>query len=98
MTLESNSRRPVVRLGAGASKGRILIVDDQPQIRRVLRTALVAKGYEVDDATGGEEAFEKFRNAMKAILTVPKSALPPSPFKKWKPKKRRAKKFNLKGF
>src|SRR5579862_7363115 len=37
----------------------------------------------------GPEAFEKFRNAMKAILTVPKSALPPSPFKKWKPKKKR---------
>jgi hypothetical protein len=35
----------------------------------------------------GPEAFETFRNAMKAILTVPKSALPPSPFKKWKPKK-----------
>ena len=37
----------------------------------------------------GPEAFEKFRNAMKAILTVPKSALPPSPFKKWKPKKKK---------
>jgi hypothetical protein len=36
----------------------------------------------------GPEAFEKFRNAMKAILTVPKSAMPPSPFKKWKPKKK----------
>jgi hypothetical protein len=39
----------------------------------------------------GSEAFEKFRNAMKAILTVPKSALPPSPFKKWKPKKKQPK-------
>jgi hypothetical protein len=37
----------------------------------------------------GPEAFEKFRDAMKTILTVPKSALPPSPFKKWKPKKKR---------
>jgi len=37
----------------------------------------------------GPEAFETFRNAMRAILTVPKSALPPSPFKKWKPKKKR---------
>jgi hypothetical protein len=35
----------------------------------------------------GPEAFEKFRDAMKAIIKVPKSALPPSPFKKWKPKK-----------
>jgi hypothetical protein len=38
----------------------------------------------------GPEAFDKFRDAMKAILTVPKSALPPSPFKKWKPKKKRS--------
>jgi hypothetical protein len=39
----------------------------------------------------GPEAFDRFRSAMKAILTVPKSALPPSPFKKWKPKKKAAK-------
>ena len=38
----------------------------------------------------GPEAFDKFRDAMKAILTVPKTALPPSPFKKWKPKKKNA--------
>jgi two-component system, OmpR family, KDP operon response regulator KdpE len=45
--------------GGSASKGRLLVVDDQPQIRRVLRTALVANGYEVDDARDGEEALEK---------------------------------------
>jgi hypothetical protein len=38
----------------------------------------------------GPEAFEKFRNAMKTILTVPKSALPPSPFKKWQPKRKKS--------
>jgi hypothetical protein len=36
----------------------------------------------------GPQAFDTFRAAMKAILTVPKSAMPPSPFKKWTPKKR----------
>jgi hypothetical protein len=36
----------------------------------------------------GPEAFQRFTDAMKAILKVPKSAMPPSPFKKWKPKKK----------
>jgi hypothetical protein len=36
----------------------------------------------------GPEAFDRFRNAVKAALTIPKSAMPPSPFKKWKPKKK----------
>jgi hypothetical protein len=30
----------------------------------------------------GTEAFDRFKSALKAILTVPKSALPPSPFNK----------------
>lgn len=40
---------------------KILIVDDEPQARRVLRAALVAQGFEVDDARSGEEALEKLR-------------------------------------
>ena len=43
------------------SCARILIVDDDPQIRRVLRTTLIAQGYEAADAKSGEEAIEKFR-------------------------------------
>src|SRR5260221_1585843 len=43
------------------SSARILIVDDDPQIRRVLRTSLVAQDYEVEDARNGEEALEKLR-------------------------------------
>ena len=37
----------------------ILIVDDDPQIRRVLRTMLIAQEYEVADARDGQEALEK---------------------------------------
>jgi hypothetical protein len=29
----------------------------------------------------GPEAWDRFRAAMKSIITVPKSALPPSPYK-----------------
>jgi hypothetical protein len=38
----------------------------------------------------GPEAFTRLRSAMKVVLTVPKRAMPPSPFKKWKPKKKRS--------
>jgi two-component system KDP operon response regulator KdpE len=41
--------------------GRILIVDDEPQIRRVLRTSLTGHGYEVHDAKTGEEALLTLR-------------------------------------
>ncbi|HTC89762.1 MAG TPA: response regulator transcription factor [Bryobacteraceae bacterium] len=44
------------------SAGRILVVDDEPQIRRIMRTALTGAGYEVDDAKTGEEAMEKLRD------------------------------------
>jgi two-component system KDP operon response regulator KdpE len=43
------------------SAGRILVVDDDPQIRRVMRVTLTGQGYEVDDAKEGEAALEKLR-------------------------------------
>jgi two-component system KDP operon response regulator KdpE len=41
--------------------GRILVADDEPQIRRVMRTTLSGQGYEVDDARNGDDAVEKLR-------------------------------------
>ncbi len=43
------------------SGGRILVVDDEPQIRRIMRTTLTSAGYEIEDAKTGEEALEKVR-------------------------------------
>jgi two-component system, OmpR family, KDP operon response regulator KdpE len=37
---------------------RVLVVDDEPQILRGLRTNLVARGYEVDTAPDGEAALD----------------------------------------
>jgi len=36
---------------------RVLIVDDEPQIRRFLRTSLSAHGYRIIEASGGQEAM-----------------------------------------
>jgi len=38
------------------SAGRVLVVDDEPQIVRALRTSLEATGYDVDVAATGEQA------------------------------------------
>lgn len=38
--------------------GTILVVDDEPQIRRVLRAVLVNAGYEIVEARGGLEGIE----------------------------------------
>ena len=43
------------------SAGLILVVDDDPQIRRVMRVTLTRQGYEIDDAITGEAALEKLR-------------------------------------
>jgi two-component system KDP operon response regulator KdpE len=41
----------------------VLVVDDEPQIRRVLRSTLAARGYEVQDAPSGEDALACLRQS-----------------------------------
>ena len=47
---------------------KILIVDDEPQITRVLRTALESNGYHVTVARDGVDALEKFLHAMPDLV------------------------------
>jgi two-component system, OmpR family, KDP operon response regulator KdpE len=41
------------------TRAKILVVDDEPQMRRALRASLNAHGYEVVEAQSGEEAVRK---------------------------------------
>src|SRR5215212_5481509 len=41
-------------------KSRVLVVDDEPQITRVLRTVLTSQGYQVRTAAEGEAALTSF--------------------------------------
>ncbi len=52
------------------NSARILVTDDDPQIRRVLRTALVAQGYEVVAARNGEEALERMRDEKVDLIIL----------------------------
>lgn len=47
---------------------RILVVDDEPQIVRVLRAALQTNGYEIFTATNGVEAFNVFLEVNPALV------------------------------
>ncbi|MCR9161794.1 MAG: response regulator [bacterium] len=42
---------------SATQRGRVLVVDDEAQIRRVIRKVLRADGYEVIEATGGAQAL-----------------------------------------
>ena len=52
------------------SAGKILVVDDDPQIRRVMKVTLVARGYEVIEARTGEEALEKLSGEMPNLVLL----------------------------
>ena len=43
------------------SAGRILVVDDEPQIRRIMRTTLTGAGYKVDESKTAEDGLMKIR-------------------------------------
>lgn len=48
----------------------ILVVDDEAQIRRVMRTTLAAQGYTVIEASGGEEALAKIRGTHADLILL----------------------------
>jgi len=52
------------------SAGKILVVDDDPQIRRVMKATLVAQHYEVVEARTGEEALEIVPRDMPSLVLL----------------------------
>ncbi len=48
----------------------ILVVDDEPQIRRVMRTTLSSNGYSVVEAKSGEEALEMMRKERPELVLL----------------------------
>jgi len=50
--------------------GRILVIDDEPHIRRLMRMALTAQSYEVIDARSGEEGLRKFAESLPDLVLL----------------------------
>src|SRR5438094_716135 len=51
-------------------KERILVVDDEPQLTRVLRRSLTTKGYDVRIAGDGEFALQTFHDWPPALVVT----------------------------
>jgi two-component system KDP operon response regulator KdpE len=52
------------------SAGKILVVDDDPQIRRVMKATLVGHNYEVIEARTGEEALETIQKESPNLILL----------------------------
>lgn len=52
------------------STPNILVVDDEPQIRRVLRSSLSTRGYVITEAKTGEEALESLRKERPDLILL----------------------------
>lgn len=49
---------------------RVLVVDDEPPIRRFLRTTLAARGYDITEADDGAAALEEVRRRPPDLLVL----------------------------
>jgi two-component system, OmpR family, KDP operon response regulator KdpE len=52
------------------SAGKILVVDDEPQIRRVMRVILTSENYEVVEARSGDAALLRFREFLPDLVLL----------------------------
>ena len=52
------------------SEGRILVVDDESQIRRVMRAILIPEGFDVDSTKSGDEALDHLRSGKYDLVLL----------------------------
>jgi two-component system chemotaxis response regulator CheY len=55
-------------VGGEACEGRVLVVDDEPDIRKVVKMTLEKSGYEVLEAENGEKAIEVINSGENRLL------------------------------
>lgn len=53
-----------------STRRRVLVVDDEPRMTHFIRLNLEHDGYEVYEATSGEEALEKMRDVMPDLILL----------------------------
>lgn len=69
-TVQASSSTTSTQVVEKEPKTKVLIVDDEATIRRILETRLKLSGYQVDVAVDGEEALEKFNTYHPDIVIL----------------------------
>jgi putative two-component system response regulator len=68
MTVIEPRATPVRAASPRPSAGYVLIVDDEPQLRRVLSRLMLSDGFEVDEATNGREALDALQKRPATLV------------------------------
>ena len=68
------------RAGVLATKGHVLVVDDEPDVRALLEQELVAAGYRVRTASGGAQALDLLRSERPSAVLLDLMMPPPDGF------------------
>jgi CheY-like chemotaxis protein len=68
------------RAGVVASRGHLLVVDDDPDVRELLMQGLVSAGYRVQGAPGGAEALERMSQDPPSAVLLDLMMRPPDGF------------------
>jgi CheY-like chemotaxis protein len=72
LTLEARVRAPTSRWEGAIprTKGKILVVDDEPDIRELIQITLAAFGYKSESAADADEALEMIHRNHLALITL----------------------------
>lgn len=68
MEQTTNKSRTAAMFSGQRSLGRILVVDDEPDVRKVVRLYLEKAGYDVTEAEDGQKAVQEIKSGENPLL------------------------------
>jgi DNA-binding NtrC family response regulator len=68
MEQTASQSRTAAMFSGQTSLGRILVVDDEPDVRKVVRLSLKKAGYDVIEAEDGQQAVQEIKSGENPLL------------------------------
>ena len=68
MEQTASQSRTAAMFSGQTSLGRVLVVDDEPDVRKVVRLSLEKAGYDVIEAEDGQQAVQEIKNGENPLL------------------------------